>query len=283
MTDHKARIAALPKQQQLRLLSALKRSKATTPAAACIHRPTPRPEAQLRLFCFAYAGGSASLFTPWAEMLPDVDVCAFQLPGREERKSAPPHRRMEPLVDELSMGIEPYLDKPFAFFGHSLGSIVAFELARRLRRERGQSPTRLCVAAHRAPQLPNPHVSIYHLPEDRLKSVLRREGVPAAILDNAGLMKTWLPLLRADLETHDTYQYTSDAPLDCALSIFGGQEDARVDPDHLRAWSAQCTGASTFRLLTGGHFFIHESPPLLAALRDDLKAAASPSSPERNA
>src|SRR5918911_2389095 len=98
--------------------------------------PWPNPEARLHLFCFPYAGGGSQIFRQWPQRLPSiVQVYSALLPGRGQRLREPPYPCLSALVEQLARVIEPYLDKPFAFFGHSLGAIIAFELARRLRRQ----------------------------------------------------------------------------------------------------------------------------------------------------
>jgi len=102
--------------------------------------PRPNPDARLRLFCFPYAGGGASVFYAWAEGSPQMEVCPVQLPGRESRLSEPPFTRLPPLVQALASDIRTHLDKPFAFLGHSMGATIAFELARELAREQKGRP-----------------------------------------------------------------------------------------------------------------------------------------------
>ena len=150
----------------------------------------PNPQAKLRLFCFHYAGGGASVFRTWSDSLPEsVEVCAIELPGRGMRLRESPFTQLEPLVQHLASTLLPYLDKPFAFFGHSMGGLVSFELTRLLRTEYGVSPVHLFVSGHRAPQVPDPDPPIHTLPESEFLQELRRfNGTPEAVLKNAELM-----------------------------------------------------------------------------------------------
>lgn len=223
------------------------------------------PEARLRLFCFPYAGGGASIYRTWVNELPArIDVCPVQLPGRENRLSTPAFRHIDPLVEALLEALAPELDGPYAFFGHSMGAIIAYELAQRLRRAQMPEPIHLLVSARRAPQLPPDDEAIYDLPEDELKTKLRElNGTPEAVLAHPELMELMLPLLRADFELNDTYEHTAHPPLGCPISAFGGTEDSDVEAEHLEAWRAMSTGPFERTFFDGDHFFIHDRPQRL--------------------
>ncbi len=241
---------------------------------AWVMRYRPNEQARLRLFCFPYAGGSASLFRSWQEAVPaDVEVCAIQPPGREQRLAETPYTRIKPFIHDLAVAIMPYLDRPFAFYGHSMGSLVSFELARYLRREYGKLPVCLYLAAYRAPQLPNPNIKIYHLPTEVFKVVLRADGIAETLLQNEELMNAMLPTLRADFELCDTYHYEEESPLDCPFVIFGGMEDVRVRPADLEQWPMHSSAGCRLSLLPGSHFFLHSARDmLLAEIAQDLHA-----------
>src|SRR5262245_53644991 len=155
--------------------------------------PSLRPgsDADVRLFCFPYAGGGASVYRGWAGCLPgSVDVCPVQLPGREARFREPPFARIGPLVEALAASIRPWLDRPFAFFGHSMGALIAFELSRRLQHEHGLQPVRLFVSGCAAPQVQTEREAIHALPADQFRQELRRlNGTPAAVLEDDELME----------------------------------------------------------------------------------------------
>jgi medium-chain acyl-[acyl-carrier-protein] hydrolase len=229
-------------------------------------------QACLRLFCFAYAGGAASLFRPWSEaLLPEVEICCIQLPGREQRLVETPYTRMGPLVQALAEAIYPYLDRPFAFFGHSMGALVSFELARQLRREYDRHPVRLYIAAHRAPHIPNPDTTIYHLSVEKFKEVLRSGGTPEQILQNDEVMQVLMPTLRADFEVCGTYEYRDEWPLAYPFSIIGGLKDTRVSTASLEAWREQSSSVCSLRMVPGSHFFLRSAQDLLlAAISQDL-------------
>ncbi|MBV9279181.1 MAG: thioesterase [Chloroflexi bacterium] len=233
-----------------------------------IARTTPRPRATSRLFCFTYAGGTAAAYRTWAAGLPaSIEVCPVELPGRGTRLGELPYTRLPDLVRAAAPAILPYLDRPFAFFGHSMGALVAFELARHLRRAGGLSPTCLLVSAHRAPQVPDLEPPTYILPDRTLIDKLRAlEGTPKEVLDQPELLRLLLPRLRADFEVCDTYEYRPDAPLSCPIAAFGGRQDKIVPSTDLADWRAQTTGDFRMHLLPGGHFYLHTSQPLLLHL-----------------
>jgi len=225
----------------------------------------PNPQARLRLFCFPYAGAGASIFRTWSGGLPaDVELCPVQYPGRGTRLTETPFTRLAPLVDALAQALRPLLDMPFAFFGHSLGALVGFELARQLRKQSGVQPVRLFVSADRAPQLPSRHRPIHALPVPDFMAELRRlNGTPSKVLEEAELMEIMLPILRADIAVHETYEYSIEPPLGCIISSFGGLEDHRVTRDELEAWRGQTSESFSLRMFAGDHFFVNAAQPLL--------------------
>jgi medium-chain acyl-[acyl-carrier-protein] hydrolase len=164
------------------------------------------------------------------------------------------------------------MDKPFAFFGHSLGAFVAFELARQLRRQSGLQPARLMVSAAGAPQIPRRNRPVHALPEEEFLSELRQlNGVPAKVLQDSELMQLLLPMLRADFAVFETYQYMPESPLDCALTGFCGLQDQQVRREDMEAWRDQTHGAFSLRMLPGDHFFLNAAQPLLQQLSNELR------------
>jgi medium-chain acyl-[acyl-carrier-protein] hydrolase len=205
----------------------------------------------------------------------DVEVCPIQLPGRQSRLEETPFTRMEPLVQALALAIQPYLDRPFAFFGHSLGAKICFELARHLRTQGASMPVHLFFSGSIPPQIPNSDSPIHTLPDAEFVETLRRfNGTPEALLQNDELLQFFLPLLRADIALHETYRYVPGEPFDCPVSVFGGLEDDDVSRDDLEAWRVHTRGEFTLRMLPGDHFFLRSArAPLLEAVSGDLGQA----------
>ncbi|ARV58854.1 putative thioesterase [Nostocales cyanobacterium HT-58-2] len=231
----------------------------------CVTCPYPNPLASLRLFCFPYAGGSSLIFRKWFERLPTfVEVCPIELPGRGVQMKSAPLMRLEPLVSVIALTLLPYLDKPFAFFGHSMGALVSFELTRLLRKKYNLEPVHLFVSGRRAPQISNPDPPIHTLSEPEFKEELcRLNGTPKAVLDNGELMELLIPILRADFAVLETYVYAPEPALDCPITVFGGLQDSEVSKDELQAWHYQTNTVFSWQLFPGDHFFIHSAQSLL--------------------
>ncbi len=239
--------------------------KISSTTNSCVTCPKPNPQANLRLFCFPYAGGSSLIFRTWASSLPqNIEVCPVELPGRGTQMKSPPFTQMEPLVRAISPILLPYLDKPFAFFGHSMGGLLSFELTRHLRKEYSKQPSYLFVSASRAPQIRSPKPPIHALPETDFKQELRRlNGTPASVLENYELMQLLTPLLRADFAVLETYVYTQELPLECPITAFGGLEDQEVNTQELEGWRSQTENSFQLEIFSGDHFFIHSAQSLL--------------------
>lgn len=236
--------------------------------------PKTNPNARLRLFCFPYAGCGASIFRPWVDNFPAaIEVCLVQLPGRESRLQETLFTRLGALLPTLAEAIHPYLNMPFAFFGHSMGALIAFELARQLGRQYNLSPVHLFVSGRRAPQLPNLKSPIHQLPQAGLIEELRAlDGTPQTVLQNPDLMRLVLPIIRADFALCETYVYSSEALLDCPISAFGGWQDKEASPSALAAWRNQTNNCFVLRMFSGNHFFLHAARlPIVSAVSQDLR------------
>ncbi|MCI0529785.1 MAG: thioesterase domain-containing protein, partial [Nitrospira sp.] len=171
---------------------------------------------------------------------------------------------LSPLVQVIAQALFPYLDKPFAFFGHSMGALVSFELTRHLRRQYRLGPVHLFVSGHHAPQIPDPDPPVHTLPEPAfLEELSRLNGTPKEVLEHTELMHLMLPTLRADFAVCETYTYTTEPPLDCPISAYGGLQDLEVSRDSLEAWQVQTRTSFSLRMFPGDHFFLHTAQPLL--------------------
>ncbi|MBP2687190.1 MAG: gramicidin dehydrogenase [Deltaproteobacteria bacterium] len=237
----------------------------------------PNPSAALRLFCFPYAGVGASIFSPWVHRLHSkIEMVGVQLPGREGRIREEPFDRLSRIVPEAARFIRNDLDRPYAIFGHSLGALIGFEVARCLRREGAPDPVHLFLSARRAPPRPDPLPEIHGLPDaEFLEEIQRRwDGIPSAVLREAELLQLLLPALRADVAVLETYTHLQGEPLDCPISVFGGENDRNIGREDLLGWRGHTRGDFRLRLLPGGHFFIRtQQQALLEAMSDDILQA----------
>jgi surfactin synthase thioesterase subunit len=241
--------------------------------------PRQNETATLQLVCFPSAGHGPSMFRPWATLLPPaVELLIVHLPGREARWNERPFVQVTEVVPRIGDALSLRLTRPFAFFGHSLGALLAFETARHLRRTDRVGPTHLFVSAHRAPQFPNRYPRIAHLSDAAFVAEVnaRHGGVPEAVARNQELMDLMLPCLRADYQLFEDYAYAADRPLACPISVFGGAADQYVREQDLEGWRTQNTAGFTLRMLAGGHFFVNDGrEAVVAHVLDDLQRKAN--------
>ncbi len=241
---------------------------------AWISCPRPNPNARVRLFCLPYSGAAANIYYPWSDILPSSwEVCPVQLPGRGARMAEPLAVSLGPQVEALADGLLPYLDKPFAFFGHSMGALLSFELARRLRRAAAPLPVHLFVSGHPAPQLPDRNPPLHALPQGQFLEKLRElNGTPEEVLQHQELLELLVPILRADFAVCETYVYQAEPPLPCPISAYSGLGDDYVNRHELEAWQAQTTAPVKVRMFPGDHFYLNSARPyLLQALARELE------------
>jgi medium-chain acyl-[acyl-carrier-protein] hydrolase len=229
----------------------------------------------LRLFCFPHVGAGASAFNAWTPSWAqeNVELWAVRLPGREQRLSETPFQRMGPLIDALYEAMAPHLNLPYAFYGHSLGALIGFEMARRIRLQGRKGPVRLLVSAHSAPHIEMRRPHLHDLPRKEFEDELRRfAGTPEEVLQNQDLMDIMMQMLRADFEVNETYSYQDGLALDCPISAFGGLEDQDVSQTNLAAWSIHTSREFTLYMMEGDHFFVFHSPEFLARLSGELRS-----------
>ncbi|MBK1986440.1 thioesterase [Sphaerospermopsis aphanizomenoides BCCUSP55] len=223
--------------------------------------PKPNPNAKLRLFCLPYAGGSATIFRTWPKNLPPtIEVCPIELPGRGRQMRLPLYTKMQPLVQEIAENLIPYLDKPFAIFGHSMGGLVSFELTRLLRSDYNFTPLHLFISARNAPQVSPTKRKIYNLPDAEFwQEILNYNGTPDEVTANQDIIAVFLPILRADFTVLETYIYTHQPPFDFPISVFGGLQDPTFADYELEAWKEHTTAAFSLQMFEGNHFFINSN------------------------
>jgi medium-chain acyl-[acyl-carrier-protein] hydrolase len=240
-----------------------------------------RPQAQARLFCFPYAGGSVASYVEWADRLPQtIDVRPVQVPGRWNRSHEPPLTRPEDIVNALLPVLLPLLDRPFVMFGHSMGALLAFEMTRTLRRGKHPLPAHLFVSGRRAPQIPDLDLPSADLPDAEFIAELRKfNGTPDEVLESAELMALVLPSLRADFAVCRAYAYESEPPLALPITVTSGEDDDESEPGYLEAWREQTTGRCEVRTYPGDHFYLRAATGSLIELVHEALHRALHSSP----
>ncbi len=212
--------------------------------------------ADLRLLCFHHAGGSVAMYRHWSRLLPpSIEPVAVQLPGRADRFGEPAFDRMAPLVDELVEVLKPLLDRPFACYGVSMGSRVAWTLTHALQERSMPMPSQLFLACDIAP-VHDAGTWPWEGRADGLEGYMREMGgTPPEVLAEPELVRTLLPTLRADLTVLSTHRFRPDTPLDVRIHAFAGKDDPSAPPDRMTAWQAETTARFDLDVLQSGHFF----------------------------
>ncbi|MGP4028919.1 thioesterase II family protein [Actinomadura sp. 3N407] len=213
--------------------------------------------APVRLVCLPHAGGSATYFLPFARAHGTrVDVLSVQYPGRQDRRMEPCIDEMGALADAAFAALGPYLDRPVALFGHSMGATLGFELARRIQGVPDATVVRLFASGRRAPSRPGGQL-VHLFDDDRLLAeVAKLDGTDARVLDDEELMRSALPAIRADYKAAETYRLMEDVRLDCPITALTGADDPKVPREDARAWERHTTAGFDLRVYQGGHFFL---------------------------
>jgi surfactin synthase thioesterase subunit len=232
-----------------------------------------------RLYCFCYAGGNANSYLAWQAAMPaQVEICAVQLPGRGARFHETPLTDFKALIATLSDVIAAELAQPFAFFGHSLGALLAFELARYQKRCSRPQPAQLIVSGCEAPQFRSPPERLHLLSDEGLIDRLRElNGTPRDILAHRELMEVLLPTIRADMALVGDFAYRAEALLDIPMSVFAGREDDIEPENQVHGWAKETRAGCDVHWFDGDHFFINaSSEAVLACLAQKLEAGPQP-------
>jgi pyochelin biosynthetic protein PchC len=214
-----------------------------------------------RLICFPHAGGSASFYLPLSrDVSGSVELLAVQYPGRQDRLVEPPIHDIAGLADAATAAMRPWLAERPALFGHSMGAIVAFEVARRMERDLGVTPARLVVSGHRAPSRPRPGPPRRLDDESLVNELIGLGGTDAELLAEPEVRSLILPALRSDYRAIDAYIGPRDAVLRCPITAFGGDRDARVSVADIDAWRRHTAATFDRHMFAGGHFYLSDYP-----------------------
>ncbi|MGH8077368.1 MAG: thioesterase II family protein, partial [Lysobacter sp.] len=244
----------------------------THPTPWLVHRPGPKRP--VRLYCFAYAGGHAGVFMPWqAALEPDVEVCAVQMPGRGSRVRERPMTSIPALVEQIAQVIAVQDDRPFAFFGHSLGALLAFEVARHGARNGLPAPAHLFVSGCEAPAHRGEPKNLHLLPDAQLLDELRGyNGTPPEVLANSELMELVLAVMRVDFALEPGYVYQPGPKLPMPMTVLAGSHDRHGLWNEVARWGDETTGPSRVQWFDGDHFFINnQQQEVLDCVRRELR------------
>jgi medium-chain acyl-[acyl-carrier-protein] hydrolase len=216
----------------------------------------------MRLFLFPYAGSGPAAFWKWSAGFPNhIETWIAHYPGRGSRHNEAPIKKLSALVEGICQAVQPFLNKPFAFFGHSLGGLLAFELTRSLHQNNLPQPNLLFVSACGAPHMPDPNPPIHALPDPEFVEALRDlNGIPEEIASHPELLEILVPTIRADFEAAENYQYNScKHPLICPIVVFGGSNDPRVSRERVEGWASQTSSRFKSIYFPGDHFYLNSA------------------------
>lgn len=239
--------------------------------------PKPDPQASIRLFCFPYAGAGSSIYQRWTGSLAGIELGLINLPGRDARVHEPLQTSMVTLAAQICENIMPHLDRPFAFFGHSMGGLLAFEVARQLRRQKAPQPAHLIISSRRAPHLPDPTAHFWRMSKTEFLATIERlyGALPALIRQDEDILNMFLSIMQADFTMMGTYQFCPEEPFTFPLTVLGGQHDPSVRENDLQGWKQLAGADFEVILFPGDHFYFQKTPlPFFDVLRRKLSLAA---------
>ncbi|OEH94428.1 thioesterase II family protein [Bacillus solimangrovi] len=227
----------------------------------------------VRLFCLPYAGGGATIYHQWMSSISNkIEVCPIQLPGRENRIGEASYDNILFLVKEIAKEIEPYIDRPYALFGHSMGALICFELARELRRRKINNAERLFLSGRNAVHIPRLKPPIHKLDQETFINRLRElNGTPELLLQNKELMEFVIPIIRNDFKMVETYSYEQEKILNIPITVIGGTNDPYTSIEYLEEWREHTSNNCEVHQVEGEHFFLNNrTAEVLEIISNDL-------------
>ncbi|MFH8978142.1 thioesterase II family protein [Streptomyces sp. NPDC017890] len=238
-----------------------------------VRRYHPAPDTSPRLVCFPHAGGSASFYFPVSAALsPGVDVAAVMYPGRQDRRAEPGIEDIATMADRAAAALVPFTDRPLTFFGHSMGAVIAFEVARRFERD-GRGPVHVFASGRRAPSVFRPE-NVHQRDDDGIVAEMKAlSGTDSRVLGDEELLRMVLPAIRSDYRAIEKYRAEPGATIGAPLTVLTGDADPRTSLDDARAWEQHTTGGFDLKVFPGGHFFLSErATDVLAVLKEHFAA-----------
>jgi len=238
-----------------------------------ISRRHHNPAAALRLFCLPYGGGGTQIFAEWPALLgPELEIVPVLLPGREERIGEPAATRMDELIPALADGLAEQLpDRPFALLGHSMGGLIAFQLACQLALVGLPAPVHLFLSGCGPVADPDRRQQHKLTDAELIDSLKRTNGTPSEFFESQDLVDLLLPTIRADFALAETFSVRADDSLPVPITAFAGRRDLSAGPDEVRSWRRHTTAEFSLHTMPGGHFFIHDCPRMLGLIAADLR------------
>ena len=229
----------------------------------------------MNLFCIPYAGGSANIYLPWRNNLPGINVLPVELKGRGRRFDESVYQSVEEAVEDILFTIDSDLQTDnYAFFGHSMGGILAFELYNRIKQGGKNKPAHIFFSGCKPPHLRETQKQkTYNLSTEELtKKLAEMGGTPQEILSNPDLLDIFLPVIRADYHMIENYSYKGDKGLESDISILIGDQDS-VSLEEARDWEKLSKGDIQLYTLEGNHFFIHhQTQDVMNIIRNRLRS-----------
>lgn len=242
-----------------------------------VRRSHPAPNSRVRLVCLPHAGGSASFYFPMSRALaPAVEVLAIQYPGRQDRRHEPNIPSLPHLADQIFEAVRRLDDRPLALFGHSMGAVLAYEVALRMQDAGLPSPVRLFTSGRRAPSCEREE-RIHMESDDQMIAELRKlSGTSSAMLTDPELLEMIMPAIRSDYRAVETYRHVPGRKVDCPVTVITGDADPRVSVDEAAAWEDHTTGPTDLHVLPGGHFYlVDQSARVVELLAERLDRQAA--------
>lgn len=239
---------------------------------SCFINYRPDTASRIRLFCFPYAGANSSIFREWINLLPStVEVIGVELPGHGSRFNEPITSDLSLIINALKANFSFLNQKPFVFFGHSLGTKIAYELCRAFSVDNTPLPKHLIVSGGRAPHLSWRKKMIHTLPDAQLIEELKTyNGIPNDVFECPEIIELFLPILRADFTISETYKYIPGPPLHIPITALGGNNDPKVSFEEILGWKMHTSKTFNHQILPGNHFFIKESQKQLLKIINEI-------------